>query len=213
MGCVSARGTWNFRTENTSTFRSTIRTGGAQGTDVRGVRRETNFWGRGTDSGLPSCFPNVGWCAPQPPTPHPSDEQTLAPSGAGVFFFAEAIENARLREKQRRPNLSECVAGNRAAGLAWASGLADLPRRQTRCFPLNSLYHNIVITRVQKSAAPTDALRLREVLRCHRLGGHYAALGVRGASLIRHQHDALTAATARPQPSPILPNGYGRSRP
>ena len=74
------------------------------------------------------------------------------------------------------------MAGNRAAGLAWASGLADLPRRQTRCFPLNSLYHNIVITRVQKSAAPTDALRLREMLRCHRLGGHYAALGVRGAS-------------------------------
>jgi hypothetical protein len=101
---------------------------------------------------------NVGWCAPQPPTPHPSDEQTLAPSGAGVFFFAEAIENARLREKRRRPDLSECVAGNRAAGLAWASGLADLPRRQTRRFPLNALYHNIVITRVQKSAAPTDAL-------------------------------------------------------
>ena len=108
---------------------------------------------------------NVGWCAPQPPTPHPSDEQTLAPSGAGVFFFAETIENARLRGKRWRPDPLECVAGNRAAGLAWVSGLADLPRRQTRRFPLKALYHNIVITRVQKSAAPIDALRLREMLR------------------------------------------------
>jgi hypothetical protein len=73
---------------------------------------------------------NVGWCAPQPPTPHPSDEQTLAPSGAGVFFFAETIENARLRGKG--PILTgerthfDCVAGNRGAGLAGLGvGLAD----------------------------------------------------------------------------------------
>ena len=151
---MSARGTWNFRTGNTSTFSSTIRTGGAQGTGVGGVLRENNLWRRGTDSGLTGYMANVGWCAPQPPTPHPSDEQTLAPSGAGVFFFAEAIENARLWEKRRRPDLSASVAGNRAVGLAWASGLADLPRRQTRRFPLKALYHNIVIARDQKSAAP-----------------------------------------------------------
>jgi len=119
VGCVSARGIWNFRTENTSTFRSTIRTGGAQGTDVRGVRRETNFWGRGTDSGLPSCFPNVGWCAPQPPTPHPSDEQTLAPSGAGVFFLREPL---KMRESGGKTAEAGpiCLRGREPdCGLAW----------------------------------------------------------------------------------------------
>jgi hypothetical protein len=36
---------------------------------------------------------------------------------------------------------------------------------ETRPLPLKALYHNIVISRDQKSAAPIDALRLREMLR------------------------------------------------
>jgi hypothetical protein len=103
---------------------------------------------------------NVGWCAPQPPTPHPSDEQTLAPSGAGVFFFAQTIENARLRGETAEAGAIG-VRGREpgcGAGLAWRRGWRTFLTGETRRFPLKAPYHNIVITRVQRSAAPIDAL-------------------------------------------------------
>jgi hypothetical protein len=73
-GCGSTHGTWNFLTEDTSTCRSgspTSRTRGVAGGRDPG---ENNLQRHGTEPGVPSWTANVGWSAPQPPTPHPSDE-------------------------------------------------------------------------------------------------------------------------------------------
>ena len=52
---------------------------------------------------------------PQPPAPHPSDEQTLAPSGAGVFLFegsprAKGPDSLRAIESIRDAVIRERVA-------------------------------------------------------------------------------------------------------
>ena len=92
-GCGFVRVMWNFRMESTSTCRSMLATARTQRVAAADGVLENNFGGRERSSEFRVAILASGGVPPSPPTPHPSDEQTLAPSGAGVFFFRKPLKN------------------------------------------------------------------------------------------------------------------------